>query len=83
LFEPPSDKSFAIRLNELGFIPTIYSPDETTVTALLVKQCKELGIKLIPWTVNDIKRMKELKRLGVDGMISDFPNLYAVLKSAK
>jgi len=38
LFEPPSDKSFAIRLNELGFIPTIYSPDETTVTALLVKQ---------------------------------------------
>ncbi len=83
LFEPPSDKSFAIRLNELGFIPTIYSPDETTVTALLVKQCKELGIKLIPWTVNDINRMKELKQLGVDGMISDFPNLYAVLKSAK
>ena len=83
LFEPPSDKSFAIRLNELGFIPTIYSPDETTVTALLVKQCKELGIKLIPWTVNDINRMKELKRLGVDGMISDFPNLYAVLKSVK
>lgn len=79
LFEPPSDKSFAERLKDLGFIPTIYSPDETLVTALLVKQCKELGIKLIPWTVNNVNRMKELKQLGVDGMISDYPNLYADL----
>jgi len=83
LFEPPSDKPFAERLKELGFIPTIYSPDHTTVTSLLVKQCKELGIKLIPWTINDLNRMKELKQMGVDGMISDFPNLYAELRSVK
>lgn len=81
LFEPPSDKSFAVRLKDLGFIPTIYSPDESLVTALLVKQCKELGIKLIPWTVDDLKRMKELKQMGVDGLISDYPNLYAELFS--
>ncbi|MDE3144618.1 MAG: glycerophosphodiester phosphodiesterase [Bacteroidota bacterium] len=81
LFEPPSDKSFAVRLKELGFIPTIYSPDESLVTALLVKQCKELGMKLIPWTVDDLKRMKELKQMGVDGLISDYPNLYAELFS--
>ena len=83
LFEPPDDRSFAARLKELGFIPTIYSPDHTTVTVLLVKQCKELGIKLIPWTINDLSRMKELKQMGVDGMISDFPDLYAALRSAK
>lgn len=81
LFEPPSDKSFAERLKDLGFIPTIYSPDETLVTSLLVKQCKELGMKLIPWTVDDLKRMKELKQMGVDGLISDYPNLYAELFS--
>ena len=80
LFEPPSGKPFAERLKELGFLPTIYSPDHTTVTPLLVKQCKELGIQLIPWTVNDIARMKELKQMGVNGMISDFPNLYTAIK---
>jgi glycerophosphoryl diester phosphodiesterase len=80
LFEPPADKSFAERLKELGFLPTIYSPDHTTVTPLLVKQCKELGIQLIPWTVNDVARMKELKQMGVNGMISDFPNLYTAIK---
>ena len=80
LFEPPSNKSFAERLKDLGFIPTIYSPDESLVTILVVKQCKDLGIKLIPWTINEVKRMKELKQMGVDGMISDFPNLYAELK---
>lgn len=81
LFEPPSDKSFAERLKDLGFIPTIYSPDETLVTTLLVKQCRELGIKLIPWTVDNLKRMQELKQMGVDGLISDYPNLYAELFS--
>ena len=80
LFELPSDKTFAERLKELGFLPTIYSPDEKLVSPLLVKQCRQLGIKLVPWTINDIKRMKELKQMGVDGLISDFPDLYKQLK---
>lgn len=80
LFEPPSDKSLAERLKNLGFIPTIYSPDYSTVNSLLVKQCKELGMKLIPWTVNDVNKMQELKQLGVNGFISDYPNLYKLLK---
>ena len=80
LFELPSDKTFAERLKELGFLPTIYSPDEKLVSPLLVKQCRELGIKLVPWTINDIKRMKELKQMGVDGLISDFPDLYKQIK---
>lgn len=80
LFELPSDKTFAERLKELGFLPTIYSPDEKLVSPLLVKQCRQLGIKLVPWTINDIKRMKELKQMGVDGLISDFPDLYKQIK---
>jgi len=80
LFEPPNAKSLPERLKDLGFIPTIYSPDYSTVNSLLIKQCKELGIKLIPWTVNDINKMQELKRMGVDGLISDYPNLFKLLK---
>lgn len=69
-------KSFALQLKDLGFIPTIYSPDYVLVTPLLVKQCHDAGIKIIPWTVNDKAEMARLKNLGVDGIISDYPNLY-------
>jgi glycerophosphoryl diester phosphodiesterase len=31
-------------------------------------------MKLIPWTVNDVKSMRRLIRLGVDGIITDYPN---------
>lgn len=80
LYEPPSLKSFSSRLKDLGFSPTIYSPDYSTVTAALIKECKDLGIKIIPWTVNDLAKMKELKDLGVEGIISDYPDLYEQLK---
>lgn len=79
LFEPPSDKSIAQQMDELGFTPTIYSPDHTVVTPLMVEQCKQMGMQIIPWTVNDIKTMKELKQMGVDGLISDHPELFEQL----
>ncbi len=80
LFEPPTIKSFTERLKDLGFTPTIYSPDYATVTAEIVKECKDSGIKLIPWTVDDLPKMKELKQMGVDGIITDYPNLFEQLK---
>ena len=80
LFEPPSLSSFSARLKELGFIPTIYSPDHITVNAALIKECKDLGIQVIPWTVNDLAKMKELKTMGVAGIISDYPDLFPQLK---
>lgn len=76
LFEPPSAKSLSERLNELGFIPTVYSPEYITVTAEVIKECKEKNIQIIPWTVNDLAAIKELKKMGVDGIISDYPNLF-------
>lgn len=79
LFEPPSDRSIVQQIDELGFTPTIYSPDHTVVTPVLVAQCKQMGMQLIPWTVNDIQRMRELKHMGVDGMISDYPDLFEQL----
>ena len=69
-------RNFALQLKDLGFIPSIYSPAYKLVTPLLVKQCHDTGIKIIPWTVNDKQEIERLKNLGVDGIISDYPNLF-------
>lgn len=59
----------------LGFLPQIYSPAHTLLTSEVVSLFHAQGIKVIPWTVNGIEDMKGLIRMGVDGIITDYPNL--------
>lgn len=65
------------QFNRLGFEPAIYSPHFTTVTLEMIKQCHAKKIKVIPWTVNTLEEMNALINLGVDGIISDYPDLFA------
>ena len=74
LVEEGDTKPYALQLQELGFIPAIYSPYYELVTPLLVKQCHDMNVRLVPWTVNDAAKMAELKRLGVNGIITDYPD---------
>jgi len=74
LIESFDKRSLETQLKQLGFIPTIYSPAHDIVNADLVKICHEKNMKIIPWTVNDPARIKELKEMGVDGLISDYPD---------
>jgi glycerophosphoryl diester phosphodiesterase len=76
LIEEPDKTSFSQQLDELGFLPTIYSPENSLVTIALVENCHKKKIKIIPWTVNDKKELERLIALGVDGIISDYPNLF-------
>ncbi len=62
-------------LTQLAFIPNIYSCYYLLVDEALVSFCKEKGMKLIPWTVNDPIEIKRLKALGIDGVITDYPGL--------
>ncbi|MCC9136905.1 glycerophosphodiester phosphodiesterase family protein [Pontibacter silvestris] len=71
--------SLEANLQKLGFTPTVYSPYYKLVNADLLKKCHDKGIKVVPWTVNDLEEMKRLKQLGVDGIISDYPNLFKKL----
>ncbi len=63
-------------VKELGFIPNIYSPEFTLVNAQLVQFCKTKNILLVPWTVNDRESIDRLLQLGVNGIITDFPDLF-------
>ncbi|MGL6235515.1 MAG: glycerophosphodiester phosphodiesterase family protein [Segniliparus sp.] len=48
----------------------------------LVDRAHKAGIKVVPWTVNDEKAMAGLIDLGVDGIVTDYPDrLREVLKS--
>ncbi len=61
-------------LVRLSFVPDVYSPSKDLVDRQLVDSVHRLGIRIIPWTVNETERMKELIALGVDGLITDYPD---------
>jgi len=76
LIEAYDTRSLDEQLNSLGFIPTIYSPAYSLVNKKLIDTCHNKKMKIIAWTVNDSMKITELKKSGVDGIISDYPNLF-------
>ncbi len=60
------------------FTPAL-SPDDTLLLgpnpSINVKTLHAAGFKVVPWTTNDPEKMKALIALGVDGIISDRPDL--------
>jgi glycerophosphoryl diester phosphodiesterase len=73
-------EDFENNIGDLGFTPTVYSPYSVLVGKGLVDRCHALGVKIIPWTVNSLKEMNYLIGLGVDGIITDYPNLFTSLE---
>ncbi len=67
-------------LEKLGFTPDVYSPNFRLVDKNLVQSCRKNGIKIIPWTVNEEEDMERLLNLGVDGLITDYPDVALTLK---
>jgi glycerophosphoryl diester phosphodiesterase len=53
----------------------IWSPKHDLVTPELVERVQALGLLVIPWTVNDEARMRELIDMKVDGIITDYPDV--------
>ena len=52
----------------------IWSPYFREVTAEKVKQAHDLGLEVKVWTVNEAEQMEILINMGVDGIITDFPD---------
>jgi glycerophosphoryl diester phosphodiesterase len=53
----------------------IWSPYFGDLTGAKLKEAHSLGIKVIVWTVNEPAQIKKMFDLGVDGLISDRPDL--------
>jgi glycerophosphoryl diester phosphodiesterase len=76
LIEENSYEDIKDNLIALEFMPSILSPHYSLVTKELVNGWHSHNKKIIPWTVNDKKEIERLKGLGVDGIITDYPNLF-------
>ena len=68
-------------LTELGYTPNIISPEYKLIDKQFITDCHQKGIKVIGWTVNDRIKIKELYDMGIDGIISDYPTMFDVIKS--
>jgi glycerophosphoryl diester phosphodiesterase len=80
LLEATSKKTAAEVIQELGFKPDIISPEYTMVDKAFLIDYHSNQIKVIVWTVNQFDEIKKMAALGVDGIISDYPNRFSVLK---
>ena len=50
-----------------------WSPFHGELTEALLAEAHALGLKVVPWTVNDPAQIDRLMAWGVDGLISDHP----------
>lgn len=76
LIEKYNKSSLAKQIKNLGFLPAVYSPEQSLITPELISECHLQKIKIIPWTINEISTINKFRGMGVDGIISDYPNLF-------
>jgi len=69
-----NELGFHRNIEMLGFQPTIYSPYYKLINENLILKCQDKGIRIIPWTINEINDMQRMKDMGVDGIITDYPD---------
>ena len=61
-------------LQRLGFTPEIYSPYYQLVDEHSLQILNQKGMKVIPWTINETDDMQEYLDMGVQGIITDYPD---------
>jgi glycerophosphoryl diester phosphodiesterase len=61
----------------------IWSPFHRDLDPAIVAEAKALGLTVIPWTVNDPADLERAIGLGVDGLITDYPDRAKALLDAR
>jgi len=68
-------KGLQDNLKRLNFTPDIYSPNYKRLNKKSVRAAHAQNIRVIPWTINKEKTMREQIAWGIDGLITDYPEL--------
>jgi glycerophosphoryl diester phosphodiesterase len=61
----------------------IWSPMFQDLSPVELAEAKAVGLKVVPWTVNERPQMERLIQAGVDGIITDYPDRLRALMAAK
>lgn len=56
-----------------------WSPHHSNISQQLIGRARRLGLRVIPWTVNEATDMERLLDWGVDGIITDYPDRLRIL----
>jgi glycerophosphoryl diester phosphodiesterase len=67
-------------IRKLGFTPYMYNPSLKLTKEHTVKQAHQHGCKIFPWTINHENDMQKLMDWGVDGIITDHPDIAIKLR---
>lgn len=67
-------KPLTQHIEDLGFTPRIISPYYKVLDKTFIQQAKDAGMKIIPWTINTTADMEYFRNMGIDGIITDYPN---------
>lgn len=67
-------------IDALGYTPEVWSPHYQLVDENMMTEARERQMLVIPWTINTVHEMREQLKLGVDGIITDYPDSAAVLR---
>jgi glycerophosphoryl diester phosphodiesterase len=57
--------------------------EKSCLTPNLIARANDLGIKTFVWTVNEVAEMERFFSMGVDGIVSDFPERFWKIKLRK
>ena len=68
------EKEISAILSNLSFQPEWWSPHFSVVTKENVAYCHALGIKVVPWTVDEVEDIRRIADCGVDAIISNYPD---------
>lgn len=68
---------FEDNIKQLGFLPNYYSAYLPLVGKTLIDQCHANQIKILVWTINKTTAFEQVRNLGVDGILTDKPELFA------
>lgn len=55
----------------------VWSPYHGDLTRQRIREAQALGLKVVVWTVNEEADMRRFIEWGVDGIISDYPDVLA------